>query len=69
MVNGEPLSFRIPVEHLAALPVTVASHFDVYHANTLYYISPLPDPRAAVKWVAWLDRLKAEEAEKKVGVL
>lgn len=60
-VNGEKLSFSIPLAHLAALPITVASHFDVYYANRLYYIYPQPDERTSVKWVAWLDRLKAEE--------
>ena len=59
-VNGEKLSFSIPLVHLAALPITVASHFDVYYANRLYYIYPQPDERTSVKWVAWLDRLKAE---------
>lgn len=59
-VNGEPLSFTHSTEKLAALPITVGSHFDVYHNNRLYYVSPRPDPRAAVKWVAWLDRLQAE---------
>ena len=60
-VNGEPLAFRIPIAHLAALPITVGAHFDVYYANRLYYIYPLPDMRVSVKWVAWLDRLKQEE--------
>lgn len=62
-VNGMPLSFVIPTERIAAFPITVGSHIDVYWNNRLFYMSPLPDPRAAVKWVAYLDRLVGERTE------
>ena len=40
-----------------ALPVTPADHFDVYSGGVLYFIIPDPDPRDAVKFVAYMDKL------------
>lgn len=56
-VFGKDVSFTRSTEVVTALPVTVGEHFDVYHNNTLYYIYPEPDPRAAVMWVSYLDRI------------
>lgn len=57
-VMGAPLSFTRPTELVTALPVTVGSHFDIYYNNRLYYIYPEPDNRAAMMWVAYLDRVR-----------
>lgn len=59
-VNGEPLAFCLPVEKIGGLPITVSRFFDIYYRNRLYYLSPLPDPRIAVKWVSFLDKVHAE---------
>lgn len=40
-----------------ALPITPADHFDVYSGGVLYFIIPDPDPRDAVKFVAYMDRM------------
>lgn len=60
IVMGEPLSFIRSTEIVTALPVTVAQHFDLYYNNRLYYIYPEPDPRTAILWVAYLDRVSEE---------
>ena len=40
-----------------ALPITPGDHFDVYSANVLYFITPEPDPRDTVKFVAYMDKM------------
>ena len=40
-----------------ALPITPGDHFDVYSDNVLYFITPEPDPRDAVKFVAYMDKM------------
>ena len=40
-----------------ALPITPGDHFDVYYGNVLYFITPEPDPRDAVKFVAYMDKM------------
>jgi hypothetical protein len=63
-VFGEKISFTRKTADITAFPTTVGKHFDIYHNNKLYYIFPQPDTRLSVKWVAYLDRLVAEEREK-----
>ena len=65
-VFGEVLSFRLTPEQIGAFPITVGKHFDVYYHNRLYYVYPLPDMRATVLWVSYMDRL-AEEAREKAA--
>ena len=60
VVMGEKLSFARSTEIVTALPVTVGQHFDLYYNNQLYYIYPEPDNRAAIMWVAYLDRVTEE---------
>ena len=64
-VLGEPLVFARRTAGIIAFPLTVGAEFDVYYNNKLYFIYPqTPDTRAAVKWVAYLDRLTAELRER-----
>ncbi len=56
-VFGREVSFSVATEKLGGLPVTVAKHFDIYSGNILYHLYPKPDPRAAIDWVCYLDRL------------
>ncbi len=60
---GEALSFTRTTDSLPAFPITVGEEFDVYHRNVLYYLFPEPDNRAAMKWVAYLDRV----TEQRIG--
>ncbi|MBQ8858937.1 MAG: 1-acyl-sn-glycerol-3-phosphate acyltransferase [Clostridia bacterium] len=60
-VFGEPLVFARRTAGIVAFPLAVGAEFDVYYNNKLYFIYPqTPDSRAAVKWVAYLDRLTEE---------
>ncbi len=61
-VNGERLEFSLPTEKIGGFPITVGVEFDIHYNNRLYYLYPQPDPRMAVKWVSFLDRLHAEAA-------
>lgn len=56
-VFGKPVQFTRRTDGITAFPITVGEEFDIYHNNVLYYIHPQPDQRAAVKWVAFLDRV------------
>lgn len=49
------------IDNLGGFPITVGSAFDVYYKNKLVYLHPQPDTRVAVKWVAFLDRIKEYE--------
>lgn len=62
-VNGEPISFRVPVEKIGGFPITVSRFFDIHDKNRLYYMTPLPDPRITVKWVSYLDKVHAQSAK------
>ena len=66
-VRGEKTEFMIPVEKLKAFPITVAKEFDVRYGGRLYYMYPLPDTRAAVKWVSYLDKINAERSSVKTN--
>lgn len=64
-VAGDAVDFTIPTEKLVAFPITVSDHVDVYINNRLHYLSPLPDKRESVKFVAYLDRVIAEKKSQK----
>ena len=54
-LHGESIEFSIPTDKIGAFPITPGDHFDVYHNGRLIYVYPLPDLRASVKWVCFLD--------------
>lgn len=60
-IFGEKISASYPLDKLGGFPITVGSAFDVYYKNKLVYLHPLPDMRAAVKWVTFLDRIHEYE--------
>ena len=64
-VFGEEVDFSVAADKLVAFPITVADHVDVYINNRLHYLSPLPDKREAVKFVAYLDRVNAKQKQTK----
>ena len=61
-LHGEPIEFSIPTEKIGAFPTTPGDHFDIYHNGRLIYVYPLPDLRASVKWVCYLDKFNARKA-------
>ena len=61
-LHGEPIEFSIPTEKIGAFPTTPGDHFDIYHNGRLIYVYPLPDLRASVKWVCYLDKFNAKNA-------
>jgi hypothetical protein len=60
-LHGEKIEFSTAPEKIGAFPITPGEHFDIYHNGKLIYVYPLPDTRASVKWVYFLDRLTAEK--------
>ena len=58
---GEPLEFSEPLAVIKALPVSVGDHFDLYHKKKMYNFILNPDPRVAVKWSMYLDKLIKEQ--------
>lgn len=60
-LNGNDLSFDISLSVMKAFPLSVADHFDAYYENRLYLFRPTPDPRKAVKFVAYLDKVTASK--------
>ncbi len=64
VVDGKALSFETPTKNIGAFPITVGKEFDLYHNGRLYYFYPLPDGRAAVKWVSFMDVLTRYYKEK-----
>ena len=56
-VFGQPLEFREKLSTVKALPVSVGHHFDLYHKKVLYNFILQPDPRAAVKWSLYADKV------------
>lgn len=57
---GQPLEFSEPVSAIKALPISVGDHFDLYHKKRLYNFILQPDPRQAVKWSMYMDKLTKE---------
>lgn len=56
-VFGEALEFDETTRSVKAFPAAVGSHFDIYHNKVMYNFRLQPDPRANMKWVAFLDKL------------
>ncbi len=57
IMHGEKIEFSVATEKIGAFPITPGDHFDIYHNGNLIYVYPMPDMRATVKWVCFLDRL------------
>ena len=68
----EEIGFTVKSEKIGAFPITPGDHFDIYHNGRLIYVYPMPDTRATVKWVSYLDRLteskRIEQGAQKIGV-
>ena len=58
---GDEFHASLESEKIAALPVTVGEHFDVYIGNRLLYVYP-EDRRDVIRCVALCDRIKEENA-------
>lgn len=56
-VFGETRDFSISTAELGGLPVTVAKHFDVYDNNRLLRLYPVEEPRNAILFTCYLDKL------------
>lgn len=56
-VFGQPLAFTETTANVKAFPASIGSHFDIYHNKIMYNMHLLPDPRANIKWVGYLDKL------------
>lgn len=57
---GEPLEFTEAVSSIKALPMSVGDHFDLYHKKKMYNFILQPDPRKAIKWSMYMDKLTRE---------
>ncbi len=55
-VFDKEVSFSIPTDAIAGLPVTPGDHFDLFHAGQMYLFSPVADPRASIDYVMFIDR-------------
>ena len=62
-VLGKPLEFTEKTSIVSAFPASVADHVSIYSKRVLYYMHPVPDRRASVKWVQYLDRVTEEKAK------
>ena len=56
-VFGERADFSLTTEELGGIPVTVAKHIDVYHNNRLLRLYPVQEPRDAILFTCYLDKL------------
>ena len=66
-MHGEKIEFSMKTCNIGAFPISPGDHIDIYHDGRLIYIYPLPDQRASVKWVCFLDKLnetKKDENDK-----
>ena len=54
---GEPLEFTEEVSNIKALPMSVGDHFDMYHKKKMYNFILQPDPRHAIKWSMYMDKV------------
>ena len=59
-VFGEPLEFTEKTSVVSAFPASVADHVSLYSKRVLYYFYPVPDRKATVKWVQYLDKVTKE---------
>ena len=55
----EQIHFDYTPKELPAFPIAVADHIDIYHQNRALYFYP-DDPRDAIRFVAYLDKLTEE---------
>ncbi len=61
---GEETILEVPTGTIGALPVTPSDHFDLFIAGRMYHFTPLPDRRAAIDYVMYIDRVhEQKEAE------
>ena len=60
-IHGERIEFSMQTSSIGAFPISPGDHIDIYHNGNLIYIYPMPDPRASVKWVCFLDSLMASK--------
>ena len=67
-LHGEPIEFSLKTDKIGAFPISPGDHIDIYHDGRLIYIYPLPDLRASVKWVCYLDKLNADNKAKTEAV-
>ena len=58
-IDGEDMTLSAPAAKVTAFPVTVGDHIDIYFGGRLFLLSPIPDGRAAIIPVAYLDRVTA----------
>ena len=63
-LHGEPIEFSQSSDKIGAFPISPGDHIDIYHNGRLIYIYPLPDLKASVKWVCFLDKLNADNKAK-----
>lgn len=56
-VFGERADFSLTTKELGGIPVTVAKHIDVYHNNRLLRLYPVQEPRDAILFTCYLDKL------------
>lgn len=63
-LHGESIEFSLPTDRIGAFPISPGDHFDVYHNGRLIYVYPLPDLRASVKWVCYLDAYNERKCQK-----
>lgn len=56
-VFGDAADFSVSTAELGGLPVTVAKHVDVYDNNRLLRLYPIEEPRDAILFTCFLDKL------------
>ncbi len=56
-VFGEEVTLSVPTSSIAGLPVTPSDHFDLFVSGRMYHFAPVPDRRAAIDYVMFIDRL------------
>ena len=54
---GRKLEFSEDISNIKALPISVGDHFDIYHKKKMYNFILQPDPRAAIKWSLYMDKV------------
>lgn len=61
VMHGEKIEFSMQTSSIGAFPISPGDHIDIYHNGKLIYIYPLPDRKASVKWVCFLDSITAKK--------
>ena len=67
-LHGEKIEFETSPEKIGAFPISPGDHFDVYYGSKLIYVYPEPDMRASVKWVCFLDNLRAKKRAERASL-